>query len=854
MAHLGAKELIMKTLTILFTVAACLAAPFALAQEMSLDDALAALPKYTFGEDRTALAIVGEALRDAANESAEALDAIEVRVVAVLQGECSVDAARFICAQLAIFGGKPSVEALTPLLHNAELAESALDALERNQTEFARIALHQTVESASGVVRIGAIQALAVRGDAGKNDLLMAIANDAPAPERLAAIHALGKVGGASALEPLAAIAAGDDEALGSAANQSRLKIGARLGDAGDTAQARAVYDALSSPANPAYVRAAALAGKIALQPAEAEVLITEAFEDEDPEMQRLAMGFLREVEGDALPRVFADKLTEYPASTQVLVLATLRDRASPISPETFGALLSAEDEAVRLAAIDAMPACGGEAVVPLLLDTAVQQGREVRRMARAALVALQGESIDGTLQARIACDAPEVADEALRALAGRAATGAVADVLALLAAPCPALEARAWSTLEALAQPSDVVAMLGMLDAISEESARSDAERAIASAARRGPDRAVWADAVVARAEDAQSEATAHSLLRVLGSIANEPALEVLRAAAREGDPATQSVAITALAGWDSLAPAGELMGIATGAEGSVRTQALSGALDLLRKHGAATPGTQAELLQQAAGLVSSEGEKRSFLAAVSTLPKPLAFELVAPYAGEAAFAAEVAQARLAVSRNLLGAYPGQVREALAAVQAATENDAVREQAAQLLASLDAMGAYVTAWQVSGPYSDPGKSGIEQFWEVFAPEQANAEAAWRVMPMALDPAMPFAAALGKHFGDCGCAAFLRTYLQVDGATDAVLTLGSNDGLRVWLNGQLVHETNDGRPLNPGQDRIPVNLTAGWNTVLLKVVNHGGDWGAAMGVEGVDGAPVPGLKVAVEAE
>ena len=322
----------MKKLITLFTMAACVAAPLALAQDMSLDDAIAAMPSYAFGQDRTSLSVVAEAMRDAANEGSEAVEALEARLVAVLNGERTAEAARFISKQLGVFGGKASVEALTPLLHDPELAESALDALERNPSDFARIALRQTVESASGVVRIGAIQAIAARGDMGLNELLVSIANDAPAPERLAAVDALGKVGGAVELEPLATLAGGSDAGLAGAANQARLQIAERLAAGSDASQAEAVYEALAGAENPAYLRAAALAGKIALHPDQAESLITAAFEDDDPSMQRLAMGFLREVEGDALPGTFAEKLGDFPAGTQILVLATLRDRGTSVS------------------------------------------------------------------------------------------------------------------------------------------------------------------------------------------------------------------------------------------------------------------------------------------------------------------------------------------------------------------------------------------------------------------------------------------------------------------------------------------------------------------------------------------
>jgi hypothetical protein len=60
---------------------------------------------------------------------------------------------------------------------------------------------------------------------------------------------------------------------------------------------------------------------------------------------------------------------------------------------------------------------------------------------------------------------------------------------------------------------------------------------------------------------------------------------------------------------------------------------------------------------------------------------------------------------------------------------------------------------------------------------------------------------------------------------------EALMLVGSDDGVRVWLNGMLVHANPAYRGAYPDQDRVPVTLDKGWNKLLIKVLQGGGGWG-----------------------
>ncbi len=57
------------------------------------------------------------------------------------------------------------------------------------------------------------------------------------------------------------------------------------------------------------------------------------------------------------------------------------------------------------------------------------------------------------------------------------------------------------------------------------------------------------------------------------------------------------------------------------------------------------------------------------------------------------------------------------------------------------------------------------------------------------------------------------------------------LLLGSDDGVRIWLNEELIHTNPAYRGAYPDQDKIPVILKKGWNKLLVKVLQGGGGWG-----------------------
>ncbi len=143
---------------------------------------------------------------------------------------------------------------------------------------------------------------------------------------------------------------------------------------------------------------------------------------------------------------------------------------------------------------------------------------------------------------------------------------------------------------------------------------------------------------------------------------------------------------------------------------------------------------------------------------------------------------------------------------------------------------------AFITEWNLIGPFDAPD---MDSLFTVYSPEKeiildkkysgkGNQEVAW--IKIQAEPSgyidltklvQPNEQAIAYGF----------SYVFSPVPVQANLLLGSDDGVRAWINGALVHSNPAYRGAYPDQDTVKVSLKAGWNKVLIKVLQGDGGWG-----------------------
>jgi alpha-galactosidase len=138
-------------------------------------------------------------------------------------------------------------------------------------------------------------------------------------------------------------------------------------------------------------------------------------------------------------------------------------------------------------------------------------------------------------------------------------------------------------------------------------------------------------------------------------------------------------------------------------------------------------------------------------------------------------------------------------------------------------------------AWTSIGPFRAKTK---DAFAEVFPPETEfipgktyeggslrwTARPEWRDGTVVLFEQTDF------------CAMFLSRRLSVPQDTTLALSLGSDDGIRVWVDGRPVLQHDISRGAEPGQEELALTLPRGEHRLLMKINNGQGDFGFYFGV------------------
>lgn len=317
--------------------------------------------------------------------------------------------------------------------------------------------------------------------------------------------------------------------------------------------------------------------------------------------------------------------------------------------------------------------------------------------------------------------------------------------------------------------------------------------------------------------------------------------------------DVKVKNAAIRALSEWPTDEPVPDLLKVAQTSDNKVHAiLALCGFVRLLGLESTRPPEQTIELYKKAMELAPNTEEKKRVLSGLADTKSFAAMQIVAPYLQDEALCQEAEVATLKIAEAIYSSYPQDSNDLLKKIIQTSKNDSPRQLAQDIVNKIERFDDYLAAWQVSGPYTREGTEGQGLFDVVFAPEQGDAQqVSWRVMPADTNSNWPWLMELDKLFGGDNKVAYLRTKVWSEKEQTARLEIGSDDGIKVWLNGQLVHANNATRPVNPGDDKADVTLKQGWNRLLLKVTQGGGQWAVCARLRKTDGSKLEGLKVQI---
>lgn len=227
-----------------------------------LQELLAQVKTYDWGQSRLALTEVSDIIKKAHGDKAE-LAKIEKALLGVLESDAKRAGKQFVCRELSLIGTGQSVPVLAGMLTDEETSDMARYALERIPGSAVDQALRGAIRKARGNARIGIINSLGQRRDAGSVRMLSRALGRRNEEVAIAAAAALGQIANADATE---ALKEAKDKATGKLQMvilDAYLKCADQLVADGKKAQALAIYKELRKEGLPGPIRSAATTGML---------------------------------------------------------------------------------------------------------------------------------------------------------------------------------------------------------------------------------------------------------------------------------------------------------------------------------------------------------------------------------------------------------------------------------------------------------------------------------------------------------------------------------------------------------------------------------------------------------------
>ena len=778
----------------------------------------------------------------------------EQQLIAVLQSDRPAQEKDAACAKLKRVGTARSVPALTALLCDEQLSHSARYVLESMPGDEAEQALIEALDKTRGLTQVGLIGSLGVRGEGQAVPSLAKGLADSDAQVASAAALALGKIAGPEALKALEGSLATSTDRVRVAVADAMLASAHRLLVLGDRASALAVFRRLYDTEKKDSVRQAAFRGMICASGEHAVDLLTAAIAGGEGVSQTAAIQRVHEIDAPTATASLVRLLPEVNPAVQAALIEGLAQRGDASAGPAVAALAASDDPAVRLSAVRAVGILGDASAVPMLAETAASSSGDIQKAARQSLVQLQGGNVTDALLALLVSGRPAVQVELARAIGERADTGALPRLFELAQRGPEAARTAAYRALGTLAGAAQVDPMVRLVMEAKEDAARMEAGEALGSACQRLQSRRADLDVgAIAKGLEAGEPETRVVLLGVCGGLVHPAIREALRKAASDADRRIRAAACRAMCETRDTELLPDLVKMAsTDGEANVRVLAIRGGVRLTApdESGRLSASQRLDALRALLACATRVEEKRLVLSGLAGIPDPNAFGLVIPLLDHADIQQEAAQAATQIAVATAAARDASVGAAMKKVLAVSSDGAVRGAAEAVLKQIDAVAGFVTTWQTAGPFRENGKDYAALFEIAFAPEGPDAQGvAWRPLPAGSDAARPWSMDLLKALGGEQCVAYARTRIYSGAEQAAILELGSDDGVKVWLNGILVHANNTARALTPGSDKVNVSLRRGWNGLLLKVTQNTGGWEFSARFVKPDGSALDGLRL-----
>ncbi|MDD4871124.1 MAG: HEAT repeat domain-containing protein [Kiritimatiellae bacterium] len=365
---------------------------FALTALRSENDPYAELSAYDAGPQTIALSLIEKEFREG---GPAVYEQVEARLLAVLsKPESTYACKKFICETLGIVGSKACIEPMLKLLADEKTADMARTALERLPGKSFDKALLNALKSSSDRIRIGIIQSLATRHNAGLAGVLKGYLGSGDLELIQSSLQALARVGGTDAVKVLTSVRLADE--FQPLRERALVDAAFNLARTGSNRKALKMFEqeyknGTSLPAIIGAFNGLIDYGKDTLP------VLTGVLKNEHKALALAAVKTSMRLSDPAVTKILIDVFPSVKPAVQLAIVRALAEREDVAGLPVIKIALTSQDEGVKGEAIVALEKLGDVSVVNDLATLAVDGGN-LSAAAQQTLSRVRGPDVNDTL------------------------------------------------------------------------------------------------------------------------------------------------------------------------------------------------------------------------------------------------------------------------------------------------------------------------------------------------------------------------------------------------------------------------------------------------------------------------
>ncbi len=813
-----------------------------------LDVILAQLRDYDYHKAKEPVYLLDEYVRSAQNEPAAARQA-ERRLIEFLESKPSPAAMQHVCRRLFYVSSGACVPVLEKMLITPETVEMARLALAPIDDLSAGRALREALMSSkvSETAKVGIIGSLGQRGDRQAVDKIAELL-DLSVAMRKAGLHALGLIATEQAEEVIEGYLKASDPSVRADAMHAYETLAGALAKKGENREAFEAYEELYENRRAGIQnRSAALIGMANTNPRQAADIVEDILEDEDHPMLATAITLIGTLKIEDADEYAEELMEDLSPALQVLLVNEIgkSDIKSAVDAVLFA--LQEGEPVVQVAALRSLAEVGDAEHVEQMAQYAAEGSGAVAQQARESLAFFHAPGTDAEIMDLLEESEGAIQQELIAAVSRRNMTQATGLLMDIVSQGDRRASVDAAKALADVAGPGDMAGILDLIEESDSTSVTRQLENTAVTVAKKA--KGDMSAPVRKALMTASDEKYKQSLYGVLGGIADEGAYQALAQGLSSSSDPVRVACIRALSQWPNAAPLNELRELARHAQDPTeKTLALRGYINQI---GLAEAGANEKIamFEDAMSIASQDQQKRAILSGIGQLGTWEGYQFARKYR-HSSLDAEASLAMVQNAEKIYTMHYSQIEPDLRGIVKEAVGQSIKDQAGKVLAEIEKIETYVTAWMVSGPYLRvAGDSADQILGHVYPPENNAANGEWNAaLAKHFEPNMLGVLNFMRIFPGNDRAAYVKTMIFSPSRQQAVLEVHSDDGVKIWLNGEMIHENNVRRGITSAGDKVDLTLNKGENALMVKVYQASGGWAVSVRVTDTSGNAIKGLR------